>query len=62
MLFGVIGIAAAVAFLSIGSLAQVFLRSRAARYTAATDVFLFLLATAILVHAGVAATYSDAAA
>jgi hypothetical protein len=62
IIFGVISIVAALVFLFVGSLAKIFIRRRAPRYTAITDLVLFALFTGVLVYAGVTAKYSSNAA
>lgn len=57
--FFVIGLAAGVAFVGLGSLGQYLFRKRSARFTVFTDFALFLVFAGVLIYGGVSARYQD---
>ena len=59
IIFFVIGLAAAVVFVGLGSLGQFLIRKRSARFTVFTDLTLFLVFAGVLIYGGVSARYND---
>lgn len=59
MIFMAISAAAALVFFALGSLGQVLLRERAARYTALCDLALFLAFSGLLIYGGITASYQE---
>jgi hypothetical protein len=59
IIFTVIGLAAAIVFVGLGSIGQFLLRRRTARFTMFADLGLFLLFVGVLIYGGITAKYND---